>query len=298
MQDSLHKALLIEMAQASPTRRALVDLPVNTLGTPSSMHNTDKPFSSHKRAIDEVEEPEYTQPASRVCVSPSRPESTARNMTQPEELSKPMPHGLEVLEEMGEGDSPNSYKDSMSSLVDFDPDETMASQQTTATELTQPLQSRVGRVMIQQINVEIKANISTSMLKHYGFAYALPISKSRRIKPIYPYLNFGYPYTKTKKHLRSKTRIYSQKRSCLFRNSSQRQSYVRLPTRPAILSICKYLHPLLHLQPTVRTELGVKRGSGHQRYPDILHRPRHGRQTARQIVKKGIRGVALMRTTA
>ncbi|MCJ1460879.1 hypothetical protein MMC28_011261 [Mycoblastus sanguinarius] len=133
------------MAQASPTRRALVDLPVNTLGTPSSMHNTDKPFSSHKRAIDEVEEPEYTQPASRVCVSPSRPESTARNMTQPEELSKPMPHGLEVLEEMGEGDSPNSYKDSMSSLVDFDPDETMASQQTTATELTQPLQSRVGR---------------------------------------------------------------------------------------------------------------------------------------------------------
>ena len=50
-------------------------------------------------------------------------------------------------EEMGEGDSQNSYKDSaMSSVVDFDPDDTMVSQQTAATEVTQPLRSRISQV--------------------------------------------------------------------------------------------------------------------------------------------------------
>ena len=52
----------------------------------------------------------------------------------------------EPTEELGEGDSQHSYKDSMSSLIEFDPDETLASQQTAATELTQPSPSRVSRV--------------------------------------------------------------------------------------------------------------------------------------------------------
>lgn len=50
-------------------------------------------------------------------------------------------------EEMGEGDSQNSYKDSaMSSVIDFDPDDSMVSQQTAATEVTQPLRSRISQV--------------------------------------------------------------------------------------------------------------------------------------------------------
>ena len=53
----------------------------------------------------------------------------------------------EPADEMGEGDSQNSYKDSaMSSVVDFDPDDTMVSQQTAATEVTQPLRSRISQV--------------------------------------------------------------------------------------------------------------------------------------------------------
>ena len=56
----------------------------------------------------------------------------------------------EQAEEMGEGDSQNSYKDSaMSSVVDFDPDDTMVSQQTAATEMTQPLRSRISQVSQQ-----------------------------------------------------------------------------------------------------------------------------------------------------
>ena len=56
----------------------------------------------------------------------------------------------EPAEEMGEGDSQNSYKDSaMSSVIDFDPDDTMVSQQTAATEVTQPLRSRISQVSQQ-----------------------------------------------------------------------------------------------------------------------------------------------------
>lgn len=56
----------------------------------------------------------------------------------------------EPAEEMGEGDSQNSYKDSaMSSVIDFDPDDTMISQQTAATEVTQPLRSRISQVSHQ-----------------------------------------------------------------------------------------------------------------------------------------------------
>ncbi len=56
----------------------------------------------------------------------------------------------EPAEEMGEGDSQNSYKDSaVSSVIDFDPDDTMVSQQTAATEVTQPLRSRISQVSQQ-----------------------------------------------------------------------------------------------------------------------------------------------------
>ena len=58
----------------------------------------------------------------------------------------------EPVEEMGEGDSQNSYKDSaMSSVIDFDADDTMVSQQTAATEVTQSLRSRISQVSQQRI---------------------------------------------------------------------------------------------------------------------------------------------------
>lgn len=53
-------------------------------------------------------------------------------------------------EELGEGDSQNSCRDSaVSSVIDFDPDDTMASQQTAATEVTQPLRSTISQVSKQ-----------------------------------------------------------------------------------------------------------------------------------------------------
>ena len=69
------------MAQTPPSRRALVDLPVNTLGTPSGMTSLGKASMGQKRQIQEVEEPEFAQPRSRVRVSPVRYQSTSKDNT-------------------------------------------------------------------------------------------------------------------------------------------------------------------------------------------------------------------------
>ncbi|KAK3175979.1 hypothetical protein OEA41_007301 [Lepraria neglecta] len=151
------------MAHATPTRRALVDLPVNSFSTPSAVRAMGKKSTGNKRRIHEVEEPESAQPTSRVSLSPARSASTLKKNNPREEARLLIPstsreiltpnpanamtsNTAEPTEELGEGDSQHSYKDFMSSLIDFDPDETLTSQQTAATELTQPSPSRVGRV--------------------------------------------------------------------------------------------------------------------------------------------------------
>ena len=77
------------MAQTPPSRRALVDLPVNTLGTPSTLTSLRKASMGQKRQIQEVEEPECEQPRSRVRVSPVRYQSTPMDNTPPAQVSSP-----------------------------------------------------------------------------------------------------------------------------------------------------------------------------------------------------------------
>ena len=179
------------MDQAIPARRALVDLPVNTFGTPSATINMDKPLSSHKRSIRDVEDTsDYSRPSSRVRVSPPSSAENMKTSTPPTSARRAMPNNLDIADEMDEGDSQNSYKDSMSSLIDFDPDETMTSQQTAATEMTQPLQSRVSQVCLATEYVSRLANRSISRLKGYVFDYGWPTSKSRPIKQISHCLSF------------------------------------------------------------------------------------------------------------
>ena len=64
-----------------------------------------------------------------------------------------VPSALPQVEEHDVGpvedDSQNSYKDSMSSLIDFDPeDDTLVSQQTIATEVSQPSPPRTISVSV------------------------------------------------------------------------------------------------------------------------------------------------------
>ena len=73
------------MVQATITRRALVDLPVNTFGTPPSMNTVGKDVMGQKRQIDAVTEPEYPWIASRVKASPARDQGRLRDeMSLPE----------------------------------------------------------------------------------------------------------------------------------------------------------------------------------------------------------------------
>jgi len=58
-------------------------------------------------------------------------------------------HITDMPQEAEEGDSQDSLKDSTISFTDFDPmDDTIASQQTAATETSQPSQSAVSMVNI------------------------------------------------------------------------------------------------------------------------------------------------------
>ena len=67
------------MSQATPTRRALVDLPVNTLGTPSAVGDDRKSSTTYKRPIEAVAEPEYPLAISRVKASATRPQNNLRD---------------------------------------------------------------------------------------------------------------------------------------------------------------------------------------------------------------------------
>ncbi|KAL2043249.1 hypothetical protein N7G274_004309 [Stereocaulon virgatum] len=132
------------MALPTPTRRALVDLPLNSFATHSAARYTGKGLAFHKRRFQEIEDLGFVPPASRLCLSPARLASTIRDERAGEEprfvmpsinIATPIsipanglpPHIAAITEDAGEGDSQYT------------------SQQTTATELTQPSPSRVSR---------------------------------------------------------------------------------------------------------------------------------------------------------
>jgi len=73
------------MALATPTRRVLSDLPVNTFGTPSSKSNCGKETMSNKRPIQDVADPEYAQPAARVRIA-CRSQTTLQDETPRREV--------------------------------------------------------------------------------------------------------------------------------------------------------------------------------------------------------------------
>lgn len=79
------------MAHATPTRPALADLNVNTVGTPSKKGTLGKETSSQKRQIREVEDPEDTRPVSRVRLSPSRSKSPVKEQISQREASASLP---------------------------------------------------------------------------------------------------------------------------------------------------------------------------------------------------------------
>ena len=82
------------MAQTTPSRRALVDLPVNTFGTPSGLTVMGKASMGQKRQIQEVDEPEFARPRSRVRMSAVRSQSSSKDHTPSGQVGLAfLPHG-------------------------------------------------------------------------------------------------------------------------------------------------------------------------------------------------------------
>ena len=166
------------MTAVTATRRALADLPVNMLSAPSCMNKMHHTHSGQKRPFGAIEESENdmgrphdqcsrirgenlaAEPwqnvhscsisASRlapakapkqdisishdIMVTPSHPPTIINAMVQ------------EKQEAQGDEDSQISRKASLSPPNDFDPDHSMNSQQTVATEVSQPVRSRASLV--------------------------------------------------------------------------------------------------------------------------------------------------------
>ena len=80
------------MALPTPTRRALVDLPLNSCAMPSAARDIGKEPGIHKRRIQEVEDLGSVQPASRPCLSPARLASTIRDERVGEEVRNVLSH--------------------------------------------------------------------------------------------------------------------------------------------------------------------------------------------------------------
>ena len=148
------------------------------------------------------------------------------------------------LDESEEGDSQISYKDSMSSRLDFDPDETMASQQTAATELTQPSPSMISRVgFLKPATFRYQAD-NDSMPKRYVYDYGLHILKFRRIRQIYLSPNCEPPRMKARIRRCLQIPILAQIISLRYPNYFQHQFCTQQPIQRVRLHL-----PRSHLLP-------------------------------------------------
>lgn len=161
------------MTVPSPARAALSPLPVNTYGSPSGRNLSLKGSLSRKRLIADVDAPEDSPMPQRKCllfptmtppvVSVTRPQEdevggiSLGNMNELITYADPQAFGNLITTPewspiTGEPQSPgsaamdvdarpNSPRASIgSSAQDYDPDDTMESLQTAATEVTQQLQ--------------------------------------------------------------------------------------------------------------------------------------------------------------
>ena len=201
------------MSNATPSRRVLSDLNVNTIGIPSAVRLMEKGTLNVKRGINDVGDPESSPAPLRVrselhpLPKPSRLQGFAQTNKQevglylletmdchltysqdfsPETTIKMSLAVADQEEELPEGDSQHSNKDSTASFLDSDiEDDTMASQQTMATEMTMDMQSAAALVLLPEAGLVTQTDIGISALKTFAFDYASPCTKSRPIKLAY-----------------------------------------------------------------------------------------------------------------
>lgn len=181
----------------------------------------------------------------------------------------------------------------MSSELDFDPDETMASQQTAATELTQPLPSVISRVGLPNLTTVRKLADDDSMPKRCVYDYGLPISKFRRIRQTYLSPSFEPQGMKAKIHRCLQTPTLAKTITHHYPHYSQHQCCAqrliqRVPLHPRIL----HLLPRA-LSTTVQTRLLVMTSSGLLHYHVTPRMRCHSIPAVRQKTRSVAKGVMM-----
>lgn len=128
----------------------------------------------------------------------------------------------------------------MSSRLDFDPDETIASQQTAATELTQPSPSMISRVSFLKPATFRHPADNDSMPKRYVYDYGLRISKFRRIRQTYHSPNCEPPGMKARIHRCLQIPALAQMISLHYPNYFQHQFCARQPIQRVRLHLRRF----------------------------------------------------------
>ena len=163
----------------------------------------------------------------------------------------------------------------------------MASQQTAATELTQPSPIRLGRVLPPERPIFGHQLTVTSMSKFCVCDYGLPTSKFRRIKRIFPFLDYAYPGKNAKIHRSPQDAIPTQAISLRCPGYFQRRSCVRRSIQRVQLRLHIFRRPLPPLQTSFQPGLMSMRSSGHQHYHAMAHTSYSTRQAVHQTASGG-----------
>ncbi|KAL9579818.1 MAG: hypothetical protein Q9212_004876 [Teloschistes hypoglaucus] len=133
------------MVNPNTPRRVLQNLPVNTVGTPKALKLPSPAGLYRKRSISEVDEPIHAPSSTRRCGKEHEQRPVPKPLQHPLVLASefaPKPMLPEEKEEAMEQSTQGTNNDVDSSAVDSDGEgDTLNTQQTAATELSQPTRS-------------------------------------------------------------------------------------------------------------------------------------------------------------
>ncbi|KAL8872888.1 MAG: hypothetical protein Q9174_001560 [Haloplaca sp. 1 TL-2023] len=123
------------MADCGTSRRVLQDLSVNRFGSPKPLNLSSSAEAKCKRSIGEVEDPAIAPTHLRLRKSCNEENGSLKESVADQHVNTEI---SEAVNERNEDSTQETCNDVGSSFFDSDPDDTMNTQQTAATELSQP----------------------------------------------------------------------------------------------------------------------------------------------------------------
>ncbi|MCJ1467232.1 hypothetical protein MMC07_005855 [Pseudocyphellaria aurata] len=188
------------MAHGNLLRRALTDVPVNTSASPREMNLLNELPQTLKRQIHKIDDPEYPLASARLRLHSRKilrghlskegmgadQKNTSSNLAKLRQL-QPHPQIIGGVEEMKDRSLSNSSIESTCSLPEFDVgDETIASQETTATEVTRTVES-MAALDAETLRLRLRVALFKVLTNQTSIPMSqLQISRHESIKPLEP----------------------------------------------------------------------------------------------------------------